>query len=1176
MSKKKLLAAIISLTLVIAMVLPGTLAVSTAQSASESSLSVDTPTPDTVNMPVDVKTGDAAVADAKAAADQTPSTSQDGASSGETGAEGETEQKECNCGLTDGTHLNTCPLYQNTTETTPTEPETKPGESETGTTEGETGSTETGESGGETKDPENPETPAEPEKKCDCGRTDGTHAETCPLYEKPAEPEKTCTCGSLDGTHAADCPLYTAPALTCTCGSTDGTHAETCPLYVAPQPKDYTDLFNQFMATTTIEEFDALYQSLTEEDRTGFEEWLNNTGNVTALNEHAMAILPEEVLPETVVFTDAGPFLPAVSVASTYSARRAARAANSEEKDDGIVLNKTAYIDENGNYKITLESYTTGTVTTDTKTVPVDIVLVLDQSTSMSFTFTDEEIYDYEGEDTRSRQYAMKKAVNGFIDEVNKQYSETADHRIAIVKFGADANTVRGWTEVNTSGMNLLKNAVMGLKIGYGVGTQTQKGMKQANELINTNYSYSGINRDRQKVVILFTDGTPGDKGFTPTVATEAIKYAHNIKQSGATIYTIGIFTGANVDQLFGEKQCNYYNYGFGNYGYNESPTVCNGGLNEWWGKKGHNGKSWNQYANTDWIQIPAANRFLNYVSSNFKDASAIGLTLTTSKNSIGSLRDEYFTVTSNFGRTASNYYLTANSAESLNSIFQKISQNISTPTIELGEETVVQDVISDYFELPANTTDIKVYTADATSIALKTPDAGNAWKEKVLSSLQPTVDGKTISVSGFNYTDNFVAENGRGDNNDFFGRKLILEFTVKAIDGFLGGNDVPTNEGAGIYKDGTKLKDFPVPTVNIEIPDITVTAEDKNVYLLSEVTAAQLQKGVKVTYGPDGKYEIKLDPNETNFGLDEKVNKYVDITVKVKKADGTEVTESLDNLTDDTTNTLEVTISPNSDGNTNKFEVKKAKTGTSNSANIYVYKPELTFKDSTAYYGDTIGALNNETNLVSMPWVHKDATTGDETLSTTVTMTGSAPTLVKSYTYETTKLDETTHQIKTKTGDIPVKVTVKIGSEDVTRYVTFKHQNCTSACSWTAPEKPGDPAFLIHVKTCQLTIKKQGGTSGESYVFNVYKDGSTGVYTQVSVWGTGNSETIYELPVGNYTVKEDQGWSWRWSAAESNSATLSSEAPSATVEYQNTSNGKNKWLNGFSTIVQNIFGKTN
>ena len=52
---------------------------------------------------------------------------------------------------------------------------------------------------------------------CTCGAAQGQpHQEGCPLYVPlemiPTEPAKNCTCGHEDGTHDENCPLYVAPA----------------------------------------------------------------------------------------------------------------------------------------------------------------------------------------------------------------------------------------------------------------------------------------------------------------------------------------------------------------------------------------------------------------------------------------------------------------------------------------------------------------------------------------------------------------------------------------------------------------------------------------------------------------------------------------------------------------------------------------------------------------------------------------------------------------------------------------------------------------------------------------------------------------------------------------------------------------------------------------------------
>ena len=66
-----------------------------------------------------------------------------------------------------------------------------------------------------------------------------------------------------------------------------------------------------------------------------------------------------------------------------------AQAAETNDSNEGLILNKTAQLEDDGTYTINLEAYATGKVETTTTTttteevVPTDIILVLDQSGSM-------------------------------------------------------------------------------------------------------------------------------------------------------------------------------------------------------------------------------------------------------------------------------------------------------------------------------------------------------------------------------------------------------------------------------------------------------------------------------------------------------------------------------------------------------------------------------------------------------------------------------------------------------------------------------------------------------------------------------------------------------------------------------------------------------------------------
>ena len=888
---------------------------------------------------------------------------------------------------------------------------------------------------------------------------------------------------------------------------------------------------NDFASLTVAEQYAALKSADNEADAQALFNTLTEAQQ-TALVAYAQTQAEQEyTVPQTVVFTEAGPFMPPVNVAPVRMKTMARAAAAPAEDDNGLVFEKKAKANGNGTYTITMEAYTTGEVTTSTKTVPVDIVLVLDQSGSMAYDFNGNST----GTNSARRQYAMKQAVNNFILAVNEKYSAEADHRMAIVTFGSSASTLQGWTYVDETGKTALQGKISRLPNSPSGATNVAAGMTRAETLMGSGYSYNGSNTTRQKVVIVFTDGVPTtESDFDTTVATNAISSAKKLKDAGATVYTVGIFNGANPSEL----------YGASGFDRNSNGTV---------------GSDWSDFS--FWMigdiksyDIPAGNRFLNYLSSNFTDTTEIGIKKF-SRTFLG-IGYHGWKITANFDRVKSDYYLTANDSASLNSIFKTISENIQSANINLGSETVIKDEISPYFTAPANASDIHLYTAAAKS------DGTFKDREAAPNTVEATVTGSTVSVTGFNFNDNFVSDKAKSDGT--YGKKLIIEFTVTPKAGFLGGNDVTTNASAGIYENSsaqTPVRTFDQPEVNVPIKDVTVTAKDKNVYLLGGLTAAQLKEGAMVKVGD---VTLNLAPDATNYGLEAWQTAYVNITVEVKDKGGNVITTDLTDLTDDTTYTVEVTVAPKTQGTSTpeKGDAATAKTGVNNpAANIYVFKPEVTFKDSTAYYGETVPANNDYSGnrVGAEKWMH------DGTEAVLSEMLGTKPTLDISYTPDTNKIADGKYTKQ----DVPVKATVKIGSEDVTQYTTFVHQNCTTDCGWETPTTPGDPAFLLHVKTCTLTITKTGcdtdKDANQSFIFNV-TGGAIAQNMQVTVQENGRA-TIVGLPVGSYTVTEVTSWSWRYNPDSQEETVNVQGGPDNTVSFHNTRTAT-KWLSGDNYAV--------
>ncbi len=545
--------------------------------------------------------------------------------------------------------------------------------------------------------------------------------------------------------------------------------------------------------------------------------------------------------PQTVVYTAAGPFLPAVSVQPVL---RAARASGAGEFKDGLNLSKTATANEDGSYTIRMEAFTTGKVTTTTSTTPVDVVLVLDQSGSMAYDFNGNSTNN----DTSRRQYAMKQAVNQFIGAVADKYdAEKSDHRISIVTFGSDASVLQGWTPVSQDGKMTLQGEITGLPDTPSGATNVGDGMKQAETLMGSGYNYTGSNTTRQKVVVVFTDGVPTTQSdFSTNVANTAIQSAKALKDSGATVYSVGIFNGANPDEMYGAS-------GF--------DTNSNGTVNSKWVKD-----TWGLFPGTDFPEAdrPAGNRFLNLLSSNFEDAAEVGLKRETKGLGVIHYKITY-TITQNFNQTATGYYKNAADSASLKNIFTSISQTIGSANIDLGSSTVIKDIVTPYFTVPETPENIRLYTADYNGNG--SFDGASAAP----ASVKATIDSATraVNVTGFDFNQYYVSENVKTDGTR--GKKLIIEFDVAVTDGFLGGNQVPTNdEKSGIYPDGTMIKPFTVPTQDVQVNSIAPTADDKAIYLGETADLAQLV--------------------HTDYAFDSTNNAYVDVIYTVKDADDNEL----------------------------------------------------------------------------------------------------------------------------------------------------------------------------------------------------------------------------------------------------------------------------------------------
>lgn len=203
-----------------------------------------------------------------------------------------------------------------------------------------------------------------------------------------------------------------------------------------------------------------------------------------------------------------------------------------------IWTDKTVQAIEDGesDFSTTLSALSSTSETTSLVSKPLDIVMVLDASGSMD---------DPMGRrDPTKRIDALKNAANSFIDTIAKQNEniEGVDrqHKVAIVKFAGEnsSNVVKGLTDCSGDKATDLKEQIA--KIKPAGATRADIGLKLAEGITSGR-------ADAKKIVVFFTDGTPTSfSDFDPKVANDAVAAAKNMKGGKATVYTIGIFSGAN------------------------------------------------------------------------------------------------------------------------------------------------------------------------------------------------------------------------------------------------------------------------------------------------------------------------------------------------------------------------------------------------------------------------------------------------------------------------------------------------------------------------------------------------------------------------------------------------------------------------------------------------------
>ena len=186
-----------------------------------------------------------------------------------------------------------------------------------------------------------------------------------------------------------------------------------------------------------------------------------------------------------------------------------------------------------------------------TSTTPLDIVLVLDASGSMDDSMG--------GGDNTKRIDALKSAANDFVSKIAKQNQgisdESKQHQVSIVKFAGNKSAAVGNDTYRNSGylynysqvMKAMSPCTDEAAFTSTINSISPAGATRADYGLQLAQGQTSSREDAKKIVIFFTDGSPTSySGFEPEVASSAVSAAKAMKDAKATVYTIGIFSGAN------------------------------------------------------------------------------------------------------------------------------------------------------------------------------------------------------------------------------------------------------------------------------------------------------------------------------------------------------------------------------------------------------------------------------------------------------------------------------------------------------------------------------------------------------------------------------------------------------------------------------------------------------
>lgn len=476
---------------------------------------------------------------------------------------------------------------------------------------------------------------------------------------------------------------------------------------------------------------------------------------------------------------------------------------------DGLVMSKTIKKTGDSQFLLTLEAFATGSTTTTTSTDPVDIVLVLDVSGSMddymeTYSISPNGTYYRKDSGGDFRRVYYCSSCGGWFTREHV-YSHRGDTQLT-PKTSAESLGIQFYSDVTK--MDNLKTAVNGFidSVAKKSPDSSIAIVKFAGNKLDTvgndtyekglyTYNYSQI---VQELTPVNTGASSLKTAVSGLIAAGATAADYGMQHAQSIINDVDVKNNGH------QKVVIMFTDGEPNHDYNFDDKVANDTIEASKSIKDDKaivytiGCFGGQAGSSD------VDTYMDYVSSNYPEA--------TSMTNGGNKADP------------ANYYKTVSSAADLNNIFTEISQTVGGTTVTLGSTSVLRDVISDSFKLPAGAdkSSIKAYSVDCLD---KNSDGSYSWQDKSAwtaispENIELTDNNKTINVTGFDYAANWVGKDTTTGKMHIPAKKLVVEIPIVPETTAYG--DCDTNGPAsGIYATGVDgeepVQTFPSPKVYI------------------------------------------------------------------------------------------------------------------------------------------------------------------------------------------------------------------------------------------------------------------------------------------------------------------------------------------------------------------------